>query len=45
MVSFCALSYDCHVRTMTWGGSNICFPCKYDELEKVKYAVFDMAFD
>ena len=29
MVYFCALRYDCRLRTMIWCGSNIRFPCKY----------------
>ena len=44
MVSFGALRYDCHERTMmTWGGS-IRFPYNYEEFEKVEYVIFDMAF-
>ena len=45
MVSFCVLSHDCHVRTMTRRGSNICFPCKYEEFEKVEYVISDMVFN
>ena len=43
-VSFCVLSYDCHVRTMIWRGFNIRFPRKYEKFEKIEYVIFDMVF-
>ena len=45
MVSFSVLRYDCHVQTMIWGGSDIRFPCKYEEFEKAEYVIFDMVFN
>ena len=45
MVSFSVLRYDCHVRTMIWHGSNISFPCKCEESEKVEYVIFHMIFN
>ena len=35
MVSFCLLSYDCHVRTIIWRASDIRFSHKQEEFEKV----------
>ena len=44
MVSFYLLTYDCYVRTIVRGGSDICFPNNFETLEKIGYVMFYIVF-
>ena len=37
--------YGCYVQTIVWHGSDICFPCKYETLEKIEYVIYCTVFN